>query len=119
MSPRAQSIISHTAVEIVELELTLAMATAHQAGRRLLAEILELSQSTVTVADGAPLREAVKDPGPRAHLGSGNLLVTSSHDPDVQVQMARHQCERTALALGGVHDDLRTVPVSSEPLSSE
>ena len=42
MSPRALPIISHTVVEIVELELTLAVSTAHEAGRRLLAEALEL-----------------------------------------------------------------------------
>ncbi len=54
MSPRAQSIITHTAAEV---KLTLVASTVRQAGRRLLAEILELGGTAVAVADGSPCRK--------------------------------------------------------------
>ena len=53
MSPRAQSIISHTDVEVAEIEPTLNVAsTAHQAVHRLLADTLELGGTSPTVDDG-------------------------------------------------------------------
>lgn len=108
ISPRAQVIISHTAAEIVGLELTLVVSTSYQVRRRSLAETLELGGNAVAIDDGTPLQEAVKDPEISTHLDGGNLPMISGHCPVVPERTAQHQCERVALALGGAHVGLRT-----------
>lgn len=108
MSPRADSLIAHVAAEIVELNLTLAVSTAHQAGRRLLEETVGLGGQAVAVVDGAPLQEITRTPETRRQLESGNLLLLSSHDPDVRVRSSQHRSQRMILAMGGDHVDLRT-----------
>ena len=108
MSPRAESIIAHVAAEIVDLDLTLAVSTAHQAGRQLLAETIDLGGRAIAVVDGTPLQEMIQPPETRQRLEGGRLLLLSTHDPDVRMRSTQHHSQRLVLALGGDHVDLRT-----------
>ena len=106
MSHVAPSVIGHIPHRRVNagLGLPLTALTARQAGRRLLAEILELGGNAVAVVDGTPCRK----PSRTAELDGGNLLMVSSHGLDVRVRTDQHQCERMALAQGSAHVGLHS-----------